>query len=97
MVRTTSTSFISGTGLKKCSPINRSGRFHRSQNSSPKSKKYSNKNRNLFFTTGSSDGIHLLLPSQILNDGLNHNVQSARSDLFVVHEAVPGSHPSARR
>src|SRR2546429_658082 len=27
MVRTTSTSFITGTGLKKCKPTNRCGRF----------------------------------------------------------------------
>ncbi len=84
MVRTTSTSFISGTGLKKCNPINRSGRFTAVNNSVTEIEEVFEAKIASFFTIAIDRRIHLLLLFTFSMMASITMSQSARSALLVV-------------
>ena len=73
-MRTTSTSFISGTGLKKCSPMNRSGRFTAVKSSVTEIEEVFEAKIASFFTMPSSDAYIFFFSSDIFNDGLDDDV-----------------------
>ena len=74
MVRTTSTSFISGTGLKKCIPMNRSGRLVAVISSVIEMDEVFEAKIASFFTIAVERGIHFFLRGDIFDDGFNHDV-----------------------
>ena len=84
MVRTTSTSFISGTGLKKCSPINRSGRLVAVISSVMEMDEVFEAKMASFFTMPSSDAYIFFFSSTFSMMASIMMSQSARSCLLVV-------------
>src|SRR5260370_44545 len=84
MVRTTSTSFINGTGLKKCSPINRSDRLTDVNNSVTEIEEVFEAKIAPFFTIPSSDAYIFFFSSTFSIMASMMMSQLARSDLFVV-------------
>src|SRR5579859_5644026 len=84
IVRTTSTSFISGTGLKKCSPINRSGRFTEVKSSVTEIEDVFDAKIASFFTTPSSDAYIFFFSSTFSMIASITISQSAKSALLVV-------------
>ena len=93
MVRTTSTSFISGTGLKKCRPMKRSGRPVAVISSVMESEEVFEAKIASCFSTASS-GVDLPLLGEVLDDGLDDDVavrRGPRSFDSVALEPMPGS------
>src|ERR1700685_843835 len=84
IVRTTSTSFISGTGLKKCNPINRSGRFTEVNNSVTEIDEVFEAKIASFFTMTSSDAYIFFFSSTFSMMASMTMSQSASSALLVV-------------
>src|SRR5713226_1864410 len=84
IVFTTSTSFISGTGLKKCSPINLSGRRTAVKSSVIEIEEVFEAKIASFFTTSSSDAYIFFFSSTFSMMASMTMSQSARSSFFVV-------------
>jgi len=84
IVRTTSTSFISGTGLKKCSPTNRSGRFTEVKSSVTEIEDVFEAKIASFFTMPSIDAYIFFFSSTFSMMASSTMSQSAKSDLLVV-------------
>src|SRR5579864_9548157 len=84
MVRTTSTNFISGTGLKKCSPINRSGRLTAVKSSVTEIDEVFEAKIASFFTIPSIDAYIFFFSSTFSMMASITMSQSASSDLLVV-------------
>src|SRR6202167_6545909 len=84
MVRTTSTNFISGTGLKKCNPINRSGRLVEVKSSVMEMDEVFDAKIASFLIMGSSDAYIFFLSSTFSMMASITMSQSARSCLLVV-------------
>ena len=84
MVRTTSTSFISGTGLKKCRPMKRSGRLVAVSNSVMEMEEVLMAKMASFFTMASSAAYIFFFSSTFSMMASMTMSQSARSCLLVV-------------
>src|SRR5579864_3340254 len=84
IVRTTSTNFINGTGLKKCRPTKRSGRLVAVMSSVMESDEVLEAKMVLFFTIWSSAAYILRFSSKFSMMASTMRSQSARSSFLVV-------------